>query len=242
MANLHRFYKQALTVQDNDAWMVHLDDRPLKTPEKNPLRISSKSIADKIVMEWDAQDKVISPETMPVHNIIVTSIDKSAPDIRQAIFNELHPYVGGDLIFYHAPDPVGLKNAQDQIWGKALDEFTALSGIKPDITFDLVALKQSDDYHAYMTDFINQLSDINFTVFQLMTSLSGSPLSSFLFLHGKITAQEFDQIAHVEPDFYQRHYKLEHNDMAPDEIKARKQFGIDLEACDFIMKSIKNQG
>jgi chaperone required for assembly of F1-ATPase len=239
MVSLKRFYKTALAVATNDKWTIHLDERPLKTPEQKMLVVDDEAIAIEIAREWSNQNEIISPSSMPVHNIIVTSTDKSDAITRQAIVNELTPYIDGDLIFYHAPDPIGLTELQGHLWGSAIDQFEKIASVKPEITHDLVALRQTDNYHAYITHFIENLSSLYFTIFQLLVSLSGSPLCSLLLIQNEINAEEFDKITHAESDFYQKHYKFKSEDIAPEEIKAREQFRVDLDACDFILRTLQ---
>lgn len=235
---MKKFYKTASTKADEEnsgSWQIYLDDRPIKTPDGNPILIQSKSIADKVVDEWNAQEDQILPATMPIYSILVTATDKSDQDSRDQIFQELSPYFDGDLLFYHAPDPDGLVLVQKSLWGGALEQFEKSYNINPITTYDLVALRQPDEYHKILRDYIQSLSPIEFTIFHLSVSLSGSPLSTLLFMEKAIDKDAFEAIVFAEQDFYQKLYKLEADDVPPEDAITRKTFRQEVEACQILL-------
>lgn len=189
--------------------------------------------------EWEAQTDGIVPSSMPVYSILVTAIDKSSPDDRQGILSELTPYIDGDLVFYHAPDPIGLTQYQANLWGDAIDTFENKYKIRPNITHDLTALRQSTAYHDVILDFINTLSDIEFTVFHILVSSVGSPLVACLAIQNIYNADEIVNIMNAESDFYHKHYKFKDEDISPDERKKNELLQRDIIACMAIIRTLK---
>ena len=240
---IQRFYKQTSLVpfdEDNvTRYTIHLDGKPLNTPSKNPFKVHNEALAKLVQHEWNSQAQTIDPVTMPVYSILVTSIDKSSDEDKESIISELSPYIDGDLMFYHAPDPVGLTQYQSELWGGAIDAFEHRYNVRPSITHDLVALKQSSDYHRVIMDEIQSMSDVEFTIFHVLVSLGGSPLVACLAIRGEYGAQAIIKILNAESDFYQKHYKFNADDIAPDERKKNELLQIDINACMAILDTLK---
>ena len=61
-----RFWKEARVVRGDTGYTVELDGRPVRTPAKSLLTLPGRKLAEAVAAEWDAQDDVINPATMPV--------------------------------------------------------------------------------------------------------------------------------------------------------------------------------
>jgi len=238
---MKRFYKKASysPLQDGVGYSILLDDRPLNTPSKNIFTVDNEQLATLVSDEWNAQGDTIIPATMPIYSILVTAIDKSNADDRNGITKELTPYIDGDLVFYHAPDPIGLTHYQADIWGAAIDAFVTFYKTRPDITHDLIALKQSEDYHLAILNEIKSLSNIEFTIFHILVSIGGSPLVACLALRRHYDSEQIIKILNAESDFYHKHYKFKDDDIAPDERQKNELIQRDINACMDILGALK---
>lgn len=65
-----RFYKKVGTVQSNKDYEITLDNRKLKTPAGEILRVSSEPLALAVANEWDAQHETILVSSMHIVSII----------------------------------------------------------------------------------------------------------------------------------------------------------------------------
>ena len=74
-----RFWKAADVRPQGDGWEVVLDDRPLRTPAKQPLILPTEALARAIAGEWDAQADVIDPNAMPLTRAANSAIEKVVP-------------------------------------------------------------------------------------------------------------------------------------------------------------------
>jgi len=52
------------------------DDKVLRSPGQNHLQIPSRRIAELAASEWDAQEKEINAESMPIHSLLCTALDQ----------------------------------------------------------------------------------------------------------------------------------------------------------------------
>src|SRR5204863_3676548 len=55
IAGMKRVYREATTRRAGDGWGIALDGRPMRTPAKHELVVSSAALAEAIAAEWDAQ-------------------------------------------------------------------------------------------------------------------------------------------------------------------------------------------
>ena len=99
---------------------VALDDRPLVTPGKTPLRVPSRALAAGIAAEWQAVEAEIRPEAMPLTRAANTAIDRVRPDPGPLIAT-LADYGGSDLICYRAEGPDALRDRQAEAWDPLLE-------------------------------------------------------------------------------------------------------------------------
>ena len=72
-----RFWKEAAIVEAEGGYTVELDGRGIKTPAKRALVVPTRAMAQKIAAEWQAQDGVINPDTMPATKTANAAIDLS---------------------------------------------------------------------------------------------------------------------------------------------------------------------
>ena len=116
---MKRFWKQAEVIAEAGGWGIALDGRPVRTPERAPLAVASKALAEAIAAEWDAQGEDIDPASMPLTGLANAAIDRAAPD-RAAFAAPLAAYAGSDLLCYRADGPAPLVARQAARWDPLL--------------------------------------------------------------------------------------------------------------------------
>lgn len=116
--------------------VVRLDDRPVRTPGRNPLALPSDALADAVADEWRAVGEEIDPRAMPLTGLANAAIDRVAPD--PALFAAgLASYAESDLLCYRAQAPAELVAREAAAWDPLLDwarerydvHFECVSGI-----------------------------------------------------------------------------------------------------------------
>jgi chaperone required for assembly of F1-ATPase len=115
-----RFWKKAQAEACEGGFTVLLDGRPVRTPAKAPLEVPTYAMAEAIAGEWDAQEKVIDPRTMPVTRGANAAIDKVRTQ-RDEVIAMLSEYGDSDLLCYRAAGPEGLIQKQSEAWDPVLD-------------------------------------------------------------------------------------------------------------------------
>lgn len=115
-----RFWKAAAVVERDGGFGVELDGRAVNTPNKTPLVVPTRAMAQAIAVEWDAQVDKIDPLTMPVTRGANSAVDKVAPQQAEVVA-DLANYGDSDLLCYRAAGPQELIARQAEKWDPVLD-------------------------------------------------------------------------------------------------------------------------
>lgn len=157
---MKRFYKSVDVVAVAGGFGLTLDNRPVKTPMRQSLRVPVAALAEAIADEWRGQGEQIDPASMPLTGLANAAIDRVLPD-PAGFAASLVGYADSDVLLYRAEEPEDLAQRQAQLWNPILDwaeqrfgvEFTPVTGIvhrsQPPATLDRLAaaLAGLDGYH-----------------------------------------------------------------------------------------------
>ncbi|MDP3545782.1 MAG: ATP12 family protein [Phreatobacter sp.] len=195
-----RFYKEATAGPSADGWRLLLDDRPAKTPGRNPLAFPTEALASVVAAEWDGLGEFIEPLRMPITRIANSIIDGVLPD-PAPVAAEIVRYASSDLLCYRADGPRTLVEQQSAAWDPVLDwvrdglgaRLILSEGVmfvaQPQAALDAIAaaLPAGDGWRLGAT--------------HVVTTLTGSALLAIALLHGRLDASEVWTTAHVDEDF-----------------------------------------
>ena len=193
-----RFYERA-HVAEGIPSAILLDGRTVKTPAGGTLALPSRSLADMVAAEWDAQGERIDPAVMPLTRLANTIIDgvTSAP---QPIADEVAKYLGSDLVCYRADTPEGLVRAQVRSWDPILMWAREALGARFVLTEGVVFVEQPEHAIAAAKATIPadpwRLGAVN-----VITTLTGSALIALSVARGHFGVEEAWAAAHVDEDW-----------------------------------------
>jgi chaperone required for assembly of F1-ATPase len=114
---MKRFWKQVTVDAERG---VRLDDRPVRTPGRVPLLLSTDLLAEAVADEWRGVAEDIDPRAMPLTGLANAAIDRIAPD-PAAFAAGLAAYGESDLLCYRADSPPDLVARQAAQWDPPLD-------------------------------------------------------------------------------------------------------------------------
>lgn len=195
-----RFWTKAETVERDGAFAVDLDGRAVKTPYKQPLLLPTRTMADAIAAEWQAQEKVVDPRTMPVTRAANSAIDKVAPQ-QADVVSMLAAYGDNDLLCYRAESPERLVGLQDAAWNPWLEWAAQALDAPLHVTTGIMPVPQPqtslDRLHARVAIFDN----FELTGFHDLVQLSGSLVLAFAVAQHKLTPQDAWRLSRVDEDF-----------------------------------------
>jgi chaperone required for assembly of F1-ATPase len=196
-----RFYAEAGFSEDADGFRLTLDGRPANTPGRNPLRLPSQALAEKVAAEWAAQDTLIDPAGMPLTRLANTAIDGVAPR-HAAVAADLCAYAGTDLLAYRAGDPERLVAAQGAAWDPILDWARDELGARVILSEGVMHVEQPPDTVRALSDAVTAVADpFHLAGLHTLTSLTGSLLIALAVLRGRLTPAEAWAAAHVDETY-----------------------------------------
>ncbi|MBI6630303.1 ATP12 family chaperone protein [Pontibaca salina] len=173
-----RFWQQADAVPVDGGFAVHLDGRAIKTPAKAALVLPTKPMAEAIAAEWDAQDGVVDPLSMPVTRSANAAIDKVGPQHRE-VADLLVAYGDSDLLCYRAEAPQELVDRQQAAWDPALDWAAATLGARLSPRVGVIHAAQPPEALAALSARVHEKTAFQLAAFHDLVSLSGSLVLGF---------------------------------------------------------------
>lgn len=227
---MKRFYKLASVDQCDDGFAVKLDGKPVKTGSKKVLQHKSRDVALLMMKEWAEQEDMISPESMPVTQMITTLIDHVEMH-REEITGNILKYLDTDLICYYADEPEDLVKRQKDVWGNWKAWIDGQYGAALKTTNGLAALKQEPTLHQKIEEEIRGFDLDHFNIVQVVTSLSGSIILALAFMHGEAGPEDVIESAYLEEHFKEELYNAQLYGRDPLLEKQQASKTRDLEAC-----------
>jgi chaperone required for assembly of F1-ATPase len=195
-----RFWKTVDVTEADGIYSVTLDDRPVKTPAKNPLSLPTRALAELIAAEWDAQTEKVDPTTMPVMRGSNAAIDKVAVQHAE-VADMLAAYGDSDLLCYRADSPAGLVARQAEAWDPLLDWANTQFGGRLQVYSGVMHAPQDPVLLAAMAKRVHDMSNFEMAGFHDLVSLSGSLVIGFAAAWDHIPAEQLWDISRVDEDW-----------------------------------------
>ena len=173
-----RFWKAASVVQIADGFTVQLDGRTVKTPAKQALQVPTHAMASAIAVEWDAQEDVINPNTMPVTKTANAAIDKVTVQHAE-VADMLAAYGDSDLLCYRADAPEELVTRQATLWNPMLDWAADALNARLATRTGVIHSPQDPAVIAQLYRRTHALDAFELAAFHDLVSLSGSLVLGF---------------------------------------------------------------
>jgi chaperone required for assembly of F1-ATPase len=233
---MKRFYTHAAAAPGADGFEIHLDGKPVRTPAGRIMSAPNESLAALIAGEWNAQQGIIDPDSMPLTQILNTVMERTG-EIRIQTEKSVLGYLNTDLLCYRAPEPEALAIRQAEAWDPWLQWFERESGIALLTTTDLRALKQPGEAHDYARRKIAGAYDWDFHVIQMVTAISGSIVLALAFAQKTINPDEVFAAAQVEELYRAEIYNEALYGADPQQEKARMAMKRDLRALRIFLNS-----
>lgn len=173
-----RFWKTASVADGPEGFAVELDGRPVRTPGKAPLALPTRAMAEAMAAEWQAQDEVINPLSMPVTRSANSAIDKVRPQHAE-VADMLADYGDSDLLCYRAEAPAALIQRQSAQWDPALDWAAETLGVRLQARCGVMHRPQDCGDLSELRQRVHAMTDFQLAGFHDLVSLSGSLVLGF---------------------------------------------------------------
>lgn len=194
---MKRFYEKATVVSHDNGFLVELDGRAVKTPEKRPNLSPTKAMAEAICQEWNDQGDRVAPDSMLMVKLQNSAIDR-VETRRDDLVAELIKYAGTDLLCYRAAFPEDLAKLQADIWQPLLDWVSATHGITLKVTTGILYVEQDV---AQLEKILQEMDSFRLAAFYTITTLCGSVSLALNVSGGNITAEQAWQAAQLDENY-----------------------------------------
>ncbi|MCF8474817.1 MAG: hypothetical protein K9G26_08980 [Emcibacter sp.] len=197
---MKRFYKLATIRPLDNGYVVDLDGREVKTPEKRANVIPTKALAEAIAVEWNAQKDKVNANDMLLAKLNYTAIDRVG-ERRNDLMDELVKYAGSDLLCYRAEFPEILVERQNRLWQPLLDWVLSTHDMMLRVTNGIIHVEQDAQEIAKLRQFLTPLNSHFLTAFYIMTTLCGSVTIALNLIGGNITVDQAWDAAQLDENF-----------------------------------------
>ncbi|KAF0676187.1 ATP12 family chaperone protein [Profundibacterium mesophilum] len=195
-----RFWTKAEVAQEEGGFGVRLDGRPVRTPAKSALIVSTEALAEAVAAEWREQGERIDPNTMPMTRTANSAIDKVAPQ-RRAVAEMLAAYGETDLLCYRAQQPEALAERQQAQWQPLLDWAQERFGARLVLAAGVMPVEQPEGALASLAAPIHTMDAFELAGFHDLVSLPGSLVIGLAAAEGHLPPAELWRLSRLDEIF-----------------------------------------
>lgn len=195
-----RFYRDATVVGQGDHWAVHLDGKPLRTPDKKLLVLPTERLANVIADEWRAQGERIDLQSMFNTRLANVALDRT-PGARAAIGAEAARYAYTDLVCHMAEGPAALRARQETAWNPLRKWVAGELGVKLAIVEGVIPVEQPADSVERVRLHAVGLDDFRLSAFAHGVALLGSAVLGLAVERRRVTAAEAFELSRIDEVF-----------------------------------------
>ena len=161
----------------------------MRTPAKAALILPTQAMAGAIAQEWDAQETVVDPRTMPVTRGANAAIDKVRVQ-RAEVVELLAEYGDSDLLCYRAAGPDGLIQRQAAAWDPMLDWAAETMGARLFVGEGVMHVDQKPVALTRLAAEVATFDDFALAAVHDLISLSGSLVLALAVTRDAITVED----------------------------------------------------
>lgn len=195
---MKRFYKDVSVSPSGDAFGILLDDRPMKTPQRNALAVPTSVLADAIAAEWAAQEEDIVPASMPLTALAQGALDQVGKE-RERIVGRIAAFADSDMLYYRADEgQQALIDHQAEHWDPLLE----WARQRYDVGFNLIHgiryQAQPEETIARLTAAVEAQPDFAIAAMLSLVGLSGSLIATLGLVEQQYDIERLWPLANLE--------------------------------------------
>lgn len=192
-----RFWKTASAEPCEGGFTVKLDARAVKTPAKRPLVLPTLAMAEAVALEWDAQQGLVNPVTMPATRAANSAIDGIAHSF-DAVAGDLSNYGETDLLCYRATSPQELIDRQATAWDPLLDWAATDLGARLNVTQGVIHIAQPPAATAKLRALVHGFTPFQLAAVHDLIAISGSLILALAVTRNRLTVDQAWQLSRID--------------------------------------------
>jgi chaperone required for assembly of F1-ATPase len=213
-----RFWKQATAEACDGGYTVKLDGRAVKTPAKRPLVVPTQAMAQAIATEWDAQQGVVNPDSMPFTRAANSALDKVAVQFDE-VAGLLAAYGDSDLLCYRATAPAELIARQAAVWDPILDWAAQELGAPLRVTSGVVYIAQPQDSIDRLTALVRDFTAFELAAVHDLIAISGSLLLALAVTRGRLSVKQAWDLSRIDETWQNEQWGIDEDAAALEALK-----------------------
>jgi chaperone required for assembly of F1-ATPase len=194
-----RFYSSTGVAPAEAGFVVTLDGKPIKTPSGRLVAMPSRTIAEAVASEWEAQRETIDPLTMPMTRFANSVVD-AVIDRVDVVRDDIAKYFASDLLFYRAGHPERLVAREAEHWDGVLFWASDTLGAHFILAQGIMHVSQPEQAIAAARDALPR-DPWSVAALHVVTTLTGSALLALALHQGARDPGQVWTAAHVDEDF-----------------------------------------
>ena len=198
---MKRFYREVRT----DDGAILLDDRPVRTPAREKLRLPTVALAEAVAAEWRVQGDTIDPRSMPMTGLANAAIDRVAPG-PAAFAAPLAAYAETDLLCYRAEAPEALAGEQAASWDRLLDWARARYDVRFTVTAGIVHVAQPPAMILRLGEALGTRDAFALAAMLPLVTIGGSLVAALALAEGAVEADAAFDATHLDELWQARHW------------------------------------
>ena len=195
---MKRFYEDVAVVTDDAGFAIELDNRPVKTPMRNPLLLPTKTLGDAIADEWQAQNEEINPATMPMTRwrrvrwirlpVSVIGLWAGSPT-----------FADSDMLYFRAEEnQPELQQHQAEKWDPLLDWARSRYDVSFNLVYGIMHQSQPDETIGRLTAVLKHKTISLIAAMLSLVGLAGSLIATLGLVEGEFDTETLWPLMNLE--------------------------------------------
>ena len=193
-------WQDAAVAEEGASYAIHLDGKPIRTPQKRPLQVPTRALADAIVAEWKAQGDKVMPDTMPLTRYMNSVIDTVSFN-RESVVDTIAAYAETDLLCYRAERPETLVLRQSTAWDGPLTDLAQRHAAPMIVTTGILPVEQPAESLVNLRRIVEAHDDVALAALHDLTAISGSLVLALALSEERMTVQETWSASRIDEDW-----------------------------------------
>ena len=217
---MKRFWTRADASPEGEGFGVRLDGKPVRTPGKAPLIVPTEALARAIAVEWDAQEGIVQPATMPFTRGANAAIDKVVPQFDE-VAALIAAYGETDLLCYRAETPEALHARQVAAWDSLLEWSAADLNATLVFTHAIVPCAQPAESLQRLSGLVRTQTPFQLTALSDLVGISGSLVLGFAVARGRLDPETAWQVSRIDETWQNELWGIDEEAAAAEAIRKR---------------------
>lgn len=200
LAEVKRFYREAVAIEAAGGWGVALDGRRVKTQGGHPLVLPTRTLAELLASEWQRQGETIDPRSLPMRDLADYALDVVAADTHAAATGLLR-YAETDTLCYRADPGDPLRRHQQDLWEPLLCACEEREGITLQRVSGVIHRPQDEAALAALRARLEGLDCLALAALTTLTALSASLVIGLAALEAAADGEALWRAANLEEEW-----------------------------------------